>query len=278
MIQDIAPHHFDNAYRPASPKPEDYALYFTPHEVLMRREEEQIDFPRFRDLEQRNDDIYEHATYLFQIDENRFYLVDHVNLAPLSHFSMENTEMFRRADPQHLAFAGITGYQLYQWYGDRKYCGRCGGPLRHDDKERMMYCDACRLPEYPKISPAVIIGVTHKNRLLLSKYAGRGYKKYALLAGFSEIGETAEETVKREVMEEVGLPVTNIRYYKSQPWAFSSTILLGYFCDLEGDAEDVTLDETELSLAQWFEREEIPVEPSRDRLNNEMIMAFKKGK
>ena len=86
-----------------------------------------------------------------------------------------------------------------------------------------------------------------------------------------------EETVSREVMEEVGLPVKNIRYYKSQPWPFSSTVLMGFFCDLDGDDETITLDANELALAQWFERDEIPVTPSRDSLTNEMIMAFKNG-
>ncbi len=124
--------------------------------------------------------------------------------------------------------------------------------------------------------PAVIVGVTDGNRILMSKYAGRSYKKYALLAGFTEIGETVEETVAREVMEEVGLKVKNIRYYKSQPWAFSDTLLMGFYCDLDGDGE-VTLDEEELALAEWFERDEIPVEPSRDSLTNEMIVKFKQG-
>ena len=110
----------------------------------------------------------------------------------------------------------------------------------------------------------------------MSKYAGRAYKKYALLAGFTEIGETVEETVAREVMEEVGLKVRNIRYYKSQPWAFSDTLLMGFYCDLDG-SDKITLDRDELSLAEWFEREEIPVEPSRDSLTNEMIMKFKLG-
>ena len=105
---------------------------------------------------------------------------------------------------------------------------------------------------------------------------GEVIKKYALLAGFTEIGETVEETVAREVMEEVGLKVKNIRYYKSQPWAFSDTLLMGFYCDLDGDAE-VTLDEEELALAEWFERDEIPVEPSRDSLTNEMIIKFKQG-
>lgn len=277
MIQDIAPHIFDNTYKPQPPSPEDYVLYFEPHRLLLERRGEVIDFPRIRDLAEWNGDVSGSVHYLFQIDGTRFYLADHLDLPPLSRFVMENTEVLRQADPQYLAFAGITGYQLYLWYDSRRFCGRCGGPMHHDEKERMMYCSACQLPEYPKISPAVIIGVKHNNRLLLSKYAGRTYKKYALLAGFVEVGETVEETVKREVMEEVGLPVTNIRYYKSQPWAFSSTVLMGYFCDLDGDSEEITLDENELALAQWFEREEIPVEPSRDSLTNEMIMAFKRG-
>lgn len=277
MIQDIAPHHFDNAYHPYTPQEKDFAIYCQPHQVLLKRMENQIIFPTFRDLKKRNDDILENATYLFQIDEFRFFLVKNVNPEPLSGFQMENTEVFRLAEPQYLAFAGITAYQLYLWYESRKFCGCCGSPLRHDEKERMMYCDHCHAMEFPKISPAVIIGLTHKNRLLLSKYAGRAYKKYALLAGYTEVGETVEETVSREVMEEVGLPVKNIRYYKSQPWPFSSTVLMGFFCDLDGDDETITLDENELALAQWFERDEIPVTPSRDSLTNEMIMAFKNG-
>ena len=101
-------------------------------------------------------------------------------------------------------------------------------------------------------------------------------EKYALLAGFTEIGETIEETVQREVMEEVGLKVKNIRYYKSQPWSFSDTILMGFYCDLDGE-EEITLDREELALAEWFRRDEIPVEPSRDSLTNEMIIKFKNG-
>lgn len=84
MIQDIAPHRYDNAYRPVPPRPEDYALYFTEHQALLRRKDEEIDFPRFGNLENRNDDIYENVTYLFQIDGRRFYLAEHVNLEPLS--------------------------------------------------------------------------------------------------------------------------------------------------------------------------------------------------
>ena len=128
---------------------------------------------------------------------------------------------------------------------------------------------------YPQICPAVIIGLTHGDKILLSKYRGRNYKNYALLAGFAEIGETIEETVKREVMEEVGLPVKNIRYYKSQPWPHSGSLLLGFFADLDGDDETIRLEEEELSMAAWVPRSELSMEADNFSLTNEMILYFK---
>ena len=130
----------------------------------------------------------------------------------------------------------------------------------------------------PKICPGVIVAVTNGNKILLTKYAptpGRT-ASYALIAGFTEIGETLEETVQREVMEEVGLKVKNIRYYKSQPWSFSSTLLCGFFCDVDGDT-DITLDTEELSVGEWFEREDIPLEDDGISLTREMIGVYKTG-
>jgi NAD+ diphosphatase len=288
MIQDIAPHHYNNAYHPVKPELSDYCLYFEPGKALLKQNGDEIAFPTFREISEmyrsteENDDGFEafceSVTYLFQIDEHRYYLTGQKEVCQISGYEMTSTAVFRDAEPQYLAFAGITAYQLYDWYRSRQFCGRCGQPMHHDKKERMMFCESCHMMEYPKLSPAVIIAVTHKNRLLLSKYAGRTFKKYALLAGFVEIGETVEETVSREVMEEVGLPVKNIRYYKSQPWSFSGTELMGFYCDLDGDDENITLDQEELALAEWFDRGGIPVEYSRDSLTNEMIMTFKKGK
>ena len=276
MIQDIEPYHLDNQYRPVPPDGDSYAMYYEEHAVLARRTESGIEFPRFRELERLNDDVYGDAVYLFSVNEERYYLVREINREPLSEFTMENTEIFRRALPRHHAFAGITGYQLYNWYTNRRYCGRCGSLMEPSDKERMMHCDACGNMEYPKICPAVIVGVTDGDRLLMSKYAGRTYKNYALIAGFTEIGETVEQTVAREVMEEVGLKVKKIRYYKSQPWAFTDTLLMGFYCELDG-SDAIRLDENELAVAEWFKREEIPEPVSQESLTNEMILRFKNG-
>ncbi|MBQ3856272.1 MAG: NUDIX domain-containing protein, partial [Ruminococcus sp.] len=110
------------------------------------------------------------------------------------------------------------------------------------------------------------------------RYAkNRNYSYDALVAGFTEIGETFEETVAREVGEEVGLKVKNIRYYKSQPWGYSGSILAGFFCDVDG-SDKVCLDESELSSAVWTERSQITGQPDGFSLTNDMMMAFKNGK
>ena len=140
-----------------------------------------------------------------------------------------------------------------------------------------MRCACCGNMVYPKIAPAVIVGVIYDNKILMTKYSDREYKKYALIAGFTEIGETAEETVRREVMEEVGLKVKDIVYYKSQPWSFSGTLLFGFFCDVDGD-DTLTVDHEELSMAQWVERDKIPDQGNNISLTKEMMMLFRDGK
>lgn len=270
MIQDIAPHIYDNNYTLCAPKKTDFLLVYDGRNVFVKEKEEMVFIPAFAQISAETE-----CTYLFSIDGNAYFLADKKISEEIDGFEWKDIQIYRNAIPQYIGFAIITGWQLYRWYDTRKFCGRCGKPMEKDSKERMMKCPSCGLMEFPKICPAVIVGVTHGNKILMSKYAGREYTKYALLAGFTEIGETPEETVKREVMEEVGVKVKNIRYYKSQPWSMSDTLLMGFFCDLDGDDEDLILDEEELALAEWFEREDMPVEPEGVSLTNEMMMAFK---
>lgn len=277
MIHEIAPYKFNNVYQKYEIQAGDYLLYYRKREILLRYEgegQETICYPRYEDVDARS---CQNAVYLFSIDGQRFFWSDQLDEKLLDSYTYVNIQVMRHGMPKHMAFAGVTGMQLAAWYGNRRFCGRCGSRLVHSDKERMLYCPECHQMEYPKISPAVIIGLTHGNRLLLSKYADREYKKYALLAGFAEIGESIEETVRREVMEEVGLKVKNLRYYKSQPWSFTDTLLMGFYAELDG-GEDITLDRQELAVAEWFEREELPVRYEDCSLTNEMIIAFKEGR
>ena len=137
-----------------------------------------------------------------------------------------------------------------------------------------MNCVACDNKEYPQLMPAVIVGVVSGNSLLLTRYAGRVRPNWALVAGYAEAGESLEECVAREVLEEVGLEVTDISYYKSQPWPFSGSLLVGYFARVKG-SEQIRLDERELSEARFFDRGEIDVVFDGVALTNEMICAFR---
>ena len=282
MIQDIAPHQYRNEYQPMKPAANSILLCYKGRNLLLRREGEEVVYPTFKEAVNAGvdeSDLYHTYTYLFTIDDRRFYLGSgEVGEALCEHstYEWEDVSFFRASKPKYLSFAGITGWQLSRWYETRRFCGRCGKPMVHDEKERMMRCPSCGLMEFPKICPAVIIAVTSGNKILMSKYAGREFKKYALLAGFNEVGETIEETVYREVMEEVGLKVKNLRYYKSQPWSMSDTLLMGFFCELDGEAE-IKLDQEELALAEWFERDAMPVKDEDCSLTNEMMMAFKRG-
>lgn len=243
----------------------------------MKKDGETMTLPSFGELEGKVENLYENYIYLFSIDEEHFYLIPDLDTSLLSGYQFEITRVLRTAEPQYLAFAGITGYQLFQWYSKRRFCGCCGKPMVHDKHERKMICPACGNGEYPVLSPAVIVGVTNGDKLILSKYEGRNHTRYAMIAGFAEIGETIEETVHREVMEEIGVKVKNLRYYKSQPWSFSGTLLFGFYCDLDGD-DTLTVDHDELSMASWFNREDIPDEGDNISLTKEMMMAFKHGK
>ena len=183
----------------------------------------------------------------------------------------------RNYQPKHRVFAGMVGYEYHVWYDTHHFCGRCGSKMQHGIVERMLQCPECGCMEFSRLFPAVIIGIVdrQRNKVLVSRYAGRQYKSYALIAGFCEMGETVEQTVHREVMEEVGLKVTNLRYYKSQPWPPSSSLLFGFFCDLDGESS-ITLDDHELEEAEWLSREDLPDDEDYS-LTREMMGVLRKG-
>ena len=274
MIQDIRPKEYDNHYTEQSPDAEDWLLIYRGEKALLKLEEGRICYPRVKEVALEEKEI----TYLFSISGERFFLLKSGLEEELPGYRWERPAVFRNVQPKYLGFAGITGQQLAGWYQTNRFCGGCGSPMVPDHTERMVRCEECGNLVYPKICPGVIVAVTDGNRLLLTKYANRpGNVNYALVAGFTEIGETLEGTVRREVMEEVGLKVKNLRYYKSQPWSFSSTLLCGFYCEVDGSTK-VRLDTEELAVAEWFEREEIPLEDDGVSLTREMIHMFKTGK
>ncbi len=274
MIQDIGPHVYSNVYAPTAPAGDSVILAYEGRQVLLKKEGDVFSYPLFSDVPGAQAQAEEYQ-YLFAIDGQRFYLAKAGFKA--DGFSYVSISYLRSARPRYLAFAGITGLSLAGWYRNHRFCGQCGRPMVHSETERMVHCDTCHTMIYPQICPAVIVAVRNGNRLLISKYAGREYKRFALLAGFAEIGETIEDTVRREVMEEVGIRVKNLQFYKSQPWSFSDSLLLGFFCDVDG-SEELHVDHSELAIAQWVQREDLPDDTEKTSLTMEMMTLFKQGK
>lgn len=271
MIQDIFPSKLNNAYVSCELSDEDYCLSFDDQgQILLSDDNGTISFPRGEKFKDRR------IVYLFSLDDKRFFLLLDGSDAGQNGFSYRSLRDVRDCFTGKEVFAVFTAYHLWKWYADNIFCGKCAGKLELDAKERALRCPECGNVIYPRINPAVIVGVKKGDSLLLTKYR-QGYGHNALVAGFTEIGETLEETVAREVMEETGVKVKNIRYYKSQPWGMAQDILVGYFCEADGDGE-IHMDEGELKYAEWVKREDIVLQPNNLSLTNEMMTVFKEGK
>ncbi len=292
MIQDIQPDRLCNAYQPEPPGTDSRILSFRGNEVCVRKGG-RVSFPTFGALKtwcKKKGEKLPELIFLFTMGpeqpekrepgaETSYFLADFSSFSenaiiPASDYEYVRLSLLRPRPPKAQVFAAATAWHLHVWYRDNRHCGRCGKTLVPDRTLRMLSCPSCGNVVFPKIAPAVIVGLTDGDRILMTKYAGREYKRYALIAGFTEIGETAEETVAREVMEEVGLKVKNIRYYKSQPWGFDANLLLGYFCELDGP-DEIRLDEEELSTAEWINYRDIPDDAEEISLTREMMAYFK---
>ena len=263
MIQDFST-PFYNQFVAAAPCADDFVICTKGDNVLCNITDEEIRFPCVKE-------VTTVGQYLFSVGETKFFAGEAEEFADYTYL---NARSVANAKNKELAFAGVTGFHLINWYNDNRFCGKCGKKMHHSTKERAMACE-CGNVVYPKICPAVIVGIVHDGKICLTKY-NRGYAHWALVAGYTEIGETVEQTVEREVMEEVGIKVKNIRYYKSQPWGRSSSLLFGFFCEADGDAT-LTVDNNELQTAQWFSPEEIDFDNDGVSLTREMISVFKDG-
>lgn len=272
MLQDLETGKIENQFKNEIPCPEDKVYVFNGREVLIHRDADDfLLLPTIGEIKAKETELQ----YIFSLEGERHFLYMGSYIQS-DLYKYESLSTLRQLKSKDVCFGVMTAFHLYSWYIKNRFCGQCGAKTVHDAKERMLRCPECGNMIFPRISPAVIIAVTNGDKIVLSKYAGRNYSRYALLAGYTEIGETLEQTVEREVMEEVGLKVRNIRYYKSQPWGIDGNVLMGFFCDLDGD-ETITIDKSELSMAGWYHRSNLPAKDDGISLTREMIRVFEEG-
>lgn len=277
MIQDIKPHTYTVSYKVSKPHSNDCMLIYSHNGLLCKSNNE---FPVLTDLSAANPGICDKAIYLFTIDNCDFYTVIGSEVKSDGNFTYVQRHNLRFIRPFWYCFAAMLGLHLHTWYSANVFCGRCGVKNEIYKAERAVRCPDCGKITYPQICPSVIVGIIDGDKILLTKYAPSHsrHKNYALVAGYNDVGESLEDTVRREVMEEVGLKVKNITYYSSQPWPLTCSLLIGYFCELDGDSS-IKLDCNELSCAEWLTADEIPADSADPTisLTGTMIYEFKKG-
>jgi NAD+ diphosphatase len=168
----------------------------------------------------------------------------------------------------------LAGYarQIVDWDRNFTYCGRCGRETSYMKDERAKVCDACGLINYPRISPAIIVAVVRDGKILLAQGTRFRLPFYSVLAGFVEPGENLEECIVREVREEAGIEIENIRYFSSQPWPFPDSLMIAFFADYKSG--EITIDPIELIDAGWFTPDNLPDIPPEGSVARKMIHEF----
>jgi NAD+ diphosphatase len=167
--------------------------------------------------------------------------------------------------------AGMAS-QLLRWGQNHRYCGRCGERTENKRDERAKICPQCGLVNYPRLSPAMIVAVLKDRKILLAHSKRFPGKFFSVLAGFVEPGETLEECVKREVSEEVGITVRNIRYFGSQPWPFPDSLMVAFTAEYA--AGEIEIDHSEIAEAGWYSAKQLPSIPPKISIARELIDWF----
>ena len=297
MLHEIAPHHYHVEFKTEDPAPDDLLCLFSEGKILLKDTDE-IALPTIEEMEPylrtlpEKEPAFSTApggryTFLCFIDEMNFFGMPCVCLPAPEGYVYRTAYEVRFGHPQHMVYGVMMAHQLNKWYETHVYCGKCGAHNVHAAKERAIVCPSCGNLIYPQICPSVIIGIKNGSKMLCTQYNPKHNpgarmphpknRSYALVAGYIESGETPEEAVHRESMEEVGLKVKNLKYYKSQPWPFSGSLLLGYTCEVDGD-DTITMEEDELSVAEWIDRKDMQDRSGDISLTSEIMESFRTGK
>ncbi|MGQ9647288.1 MAG: NAD(+) diphosphatase [Thermodesulfobacteriota bacterium] len=211
--------------------------------------------------------------YLGQLDDRDCYAVElgEVSTLPSGMDLKGLRQVYGRLD-ESLFWVATRAVQIIDWDRTHQYCSRCGTPLRTKSTERAKECPSCGQLHFPRLAPAIIVLVERGCKLLLARSRHFLPGMYSVLAGFVEPGESLEEAVVREVKEEVGINIKDIKYFGSQPWPFPHSLMIGFTATYAGG--EITLDDSEIEDAGWFTVDHLPQIPGKISIARKLIDWF----
>jgi NAD+ diphosphatase len=180
-------------------------------------------------------------------------------------------KLYGAVDEEMFWVAG-RAFQIVDWDRLHQYCGRCGSLTKNKTDERAKVCPSCGVVSFPRMSPAIIVAIVRDKAILLAHAARFPGAMYSVLAGFVEPGESLEDCVRREVKEESGIDIRNIRYFGSQPWPFPNSLMVGFTAEYAGG--EIAMDGKEIVDAGWFTADNLPTIPDKISIARKLIDWF----
>ena len=250
-------------------------LVFSGEKLLVKKDESGYGFVEFSDISKPADDMKPGTIHFIGIYSG----IAHYCFQAQNTFKIEKSgfefydlrSLMTLLDQARFAAACVSSQVLY-WDRTTKFCGECGSETKYSATERAKTCAKCNRGFYPAITPAIIVAVMNEGKILLAHNKSFAAGVYSLVAGFVDAGESLEECVRREVMEETGVRVSDVKYFKSQPWPFPSSLMIGFTALYESG--DIRPDGEEITHAAWFGRGELPALPRPGSLSRKIIDAL----
>lgn len=272
MIQDIYPHTFSNDFKShCKTSANDYVFAFKGNSVLLNTYDGCLEIPQRHEFIKCSGDLY-----LFELNGKNCFLASDFVARERAGCDFYEVNLNETKSQVEIDWATSVAFQLKNWYEQNCYCGKCGKPTTRKSDERAIVCPSCDFIKYPSISPAVIVAILCDDKILMARGVNFKQDFHSLVAGYVDVGESIESAVRREVKEEVGLDISNIRYYSSQPWPFSGSLMIGFIAEADAN-QPIKIEEAEIAAADWFRRGALPNYPPQRSIAGEIIEKFEKG-
>lgn len=249
---------------------EDFIILFTGGDILLN--EETFYFPMRQELTEMDSDLGR-LLFLGDMDGKNYYFGELIGEIDNSYnYKLKTLRSILSVVPRETFLICAMAYQIFCWDKSNKYCGKCGHELHYKSDERAKVCSNCDNVLYPRISPAMMVSITCDDKILLAHNKNFPTDMYGNISGFIDAGENLEACIFREVYEEIGIRIKNIKYFGSQVWPFPDSLMLGFTA--EYDSGKINVDGEEIVDARWFDADNMPRIPEKNTIAYKMIQKF----